>query len=53
MLTAAANEMLTRMGPGTPMGNLMREYWLPAPALSSELPTPTASRCGSCCSASS
>ena len=29
MLTAANNEMLTRVGPGTPMGNLMRQYWLP------------------------
>ena len=36
MLTAAANDMLTRTGPGTPMGNLMREYWIPA-CLSSEL----------------
>src|SRR4051812_9779965 len=36
MLTAAANEMLTRVGPGTPIGNLMREYWIPA-CLSSEL----------------
>jgi phthalate 4,5-dioxygenase oxygenase subunit len=36
MLTAAANEMLTRVGPGTPMGNLMREYWIPA-CMSSEL----------------
>ena len=36
MLTAAANEMLTRTGPGTQMGNLMREYWIPA-CLSSEL----------------
>ena len=36
MLTPAANEMLTRTGPGTPMGNLMREYWIPA-CLSSEL----------------
>ena len=24
------NEILTRVGPGTPMGNLMRRYWLPA-----------------------
>jgi phthalate 4,5-dioxygenase len=30
------NEILTRVGPGTPMGRLMREYWLPA-AKSSEL----------------
>src|SRR3977135_703051 len=36
MLTAANNEMLTRVGPGTPMGNLMREYWIPA-CLSSEI----------------
>jgi phenylpropionate dioxygenase-like ring-hydroxylating dioxygenase large terminal subunit len=36
MLTAASNEMLCRTGPGTPMGNLMREYWIPA-CLSSEL----------------
>jgi phthalate 4,5-dioxygenase len=25
-----ANEMLTRVGPGTPMGELFRRYWLPA-----------------------
>jgi nitrite reductase/ring-hydroxylating ferredoxin subunit len=31
------NELLTRVGPGTPMGNLLREYWVPA-LLSSELP---------------
>src|SRR5215813_3711146 len=36
MLTAANNEMLTHVGPGTPMGSLMREYWIPA-CLSSEL----------------
>jgi phthalate 4,5-dioxygenase len=24
------SEILTRVGPGTPMGNLMRQYWLPA-----------------------
>ena len=29
MLTAAENEQLTRVGPGTPMGELMRRYWLP------------------------
>ena len=33
---AEDNEVLTRVGPGTPMGRLMREYWIPA-ALSSEL----------------
>jgi phthalate 4,5-dioxygenase len=36
MTTAAENEILTRTGPGTPMGLLMRRYWIPA-ALSSEL----------------
>jgi phenylpropionate dioxygenase-like ring-hydroxylating dioxygenase large terminal subunit len=38
MTTAAENELLTRVGPGTPMGELMRQYWLPA-CLSSELVT--------------
>jgi len=27
--TAAESEILTRVGPGTPMGKLMREYWIP------------------------
>jgi len=39
MLSPAENERLTRVGPGTPMGNVFRRYWLPA-ALSSELPEP-------------
>jgi phthalate 4,5-dioxygenase oxygenase subunit len=38
MLTREENERLTRTGPGTPMGELMRRYWLPA-CLSSELET--------------
>src|SRR5712671_4590938 len=29
MLTAAKNELLTRVGPGTPMGDLLRRYWMP------------------------
>ena len=29
MLSHADNELLTRTGPGTPMGNLMRRYWMP------------------------
>ncbi len=29
MLTKEINERLTRVGPGTPMGNLMRRYWHP------------------------
>jgi nitrite reductase/ring-hydroxylating ferredoxin subunit len=31
------NELLTRVGPGTPMGDLMRQYWVPA-LVSTELP---------------
>src|SRR4051812_19930934 len=38
MLNTADNERVTRVGPGTPMGTLMRQYWVPA-LLSSELPT--------------
>src|ERR1700730_2163313 len=30
MLSTEDNELLCRVGPGTPMGALMREYWLPA-----------------------
>jgi phenylpropionate dioxygenase-like ring-hydroxylating dioxygenase large terminal subunit len=30
MFTAEENEILTRTGPGTPMGDLLRRYWLPA-----------------------
>jgi phthalate 4,5-dioxygenase len=36
MTTEAENELLTCVGPGTPMGTLMRQYWIPA-CLSSEL----------------
>src|SRR4051794_41508093 len=36
MLSKADNELLTRTGPGTPMGDLMRQYWIPA-LLSEEL----------------
>jgi phenylpropionate dioxygenase-like ring-hydroxylating dioxygenase large terminal subunit len=39
MLSLEDNELMCRVGPGTPMGNLMREYWIPA-LLSSELPAP-------------
>ena len=34
MLTAEQNELLTRIGPGTPAGNLMRRYWQPIAAVS-------------------
>ncbi len=37
MLKQEINELLTRTGPGTPMGELFRRYWLPA-LLAEELP---------------
>ena len=37
MLSQEDNELLTRVGSGTPMGELLRQYWLPL-GLSSELP---------------
>ena len=39
MLTQEQNDLLTQTGPGTPMGNLFRCYWLPA-LLSEELAEP-------------
>ena len=36
MLSMEHNDILTRVGPGTPLGELMREYWVPA-CLPSEL----------------
>jgi phenylpropionate dioxygenase-like ring-hydroxylating dioxygenase large terminal subunit len=36
MLTAQENALLTSTGPGTPMGNMLRQYWVPV-LLSSEL----------------
>jgi phthalate 4,5-dioxygenase len=39
MLTREENELVSRVGPGTPMGDVMRRYWVPA-LLSRELPTP-------------
>src|ERR1041384_476734 len=39
MVNPAENELLTRTGPGAPMGNLFRRFWLPA-LLPSELPNP-------------
>jgi phenylpropionate dioxygenase-like ring-hydroxylating dioxygenase large terminal subunit len=38
-MTPEENELLTRVGPGTPMGQLFRRFWLPA-LLSEELPAP-------------
>jgi 5,5'-dehydrodivanillate O-demethylase len=34
MLTAEQNDMLTRVGPGTPCGEMMRRYWHPIAAVS-------------------
>ena len=39
MLRAEENEILTRVGPGTLMGNLLRRYWTPA-CLTAEIPEP-------------
>ncbi|MFZ0165517.1 MAG: Rieske 2Fe-2S domain-containing protein, partial [Trebonia sp.] len=39
MLKAEDNEILTRVGPGTLMGELLRRYWTPA-CLSEEIPAP-------------
>src|SRR5499433_571914 len=33
MLSKEENEMLTRVGPGTPCGALMRRYWHPVAAI--------------------
>ena len=38
MLTAEENNTLTKVGPGTPMGGVMRSYWIPF-LLPEELPT--------------
>ena len=39
MLSDQDNDILCRVGPGTPMGDLFRQYWTPA-IRSDELPTP-------------
>jgi len=39
MLSREDNELLTRTGPGTPMGELMRRYWIPA-AMSKQISKP-------------
>jgi phthalate 4,5-dioxygenase len=39
MLSREDNEILCRVGPGTPMGKLVREYWIPTLS-SKELPEP-------------
>jgi len=39
VLSREDNEILTRVGPGTPMGDLLRRYWIPA-CLGSEVAEP-------------
>src|SRR5439155_18948035 len=39
MLSREENALLTRVGQGTPMGNTVRRYWIPA-LLAWELPEP-------------
>ena len=41
MLTQEQNERLTKVGPGTPMGELMRRYWQPIAAYSELSQNPT------------
>ena len=39
MFTKEQNDLLTQTGPGTPLGDVMRRYWLPA-LMSEEIPDP-------------
>ena len=39
MRSANDNELLTRTGPGTPMGELLRRFWVPV-LIVGELPEP-------------
>src|SRR6516165_4486765 len=39
MLSREENEYLCRVGPGTPMGTLLRRFWMPA-LIATELPEP-------------
>ena len=39
MLSKEDNELLTRVSAGTPMGELLRRFWMPA-LLEKELPSP-------------
>lgn len=39
MLTREDNEYMCRVGPGTPMGNALRRFWIPS-LQTSDLPTP-------------
>jgi len=37
MLSVENNELLTWVGPGTPMGTLMRHYWQPVCAVHKDI----------------
>src|SRR5713226_4562506 len=39
MFTKEENDLLVHVGPGTPMGDVFRRYWIPA-LLSEEIPEP-------------
>ena len=39
MLSPEDNDLLSRVGPGTPMGELFRRFWIPA-LIPEELPSP-------------
>ena len=39
MLSKEDNDLITQVGPGTPMGDMLRRYWVPA-CLASDLPDP-------------
>ena len=41
MLSAEQNERLTRVGPGTPMGELLRRYWFPVATAHEMTQSPT------------
>ena len=41
MMTPEDNELLTRIGPGTKMGELLRRYWHPIAASDEMTPRPT------------
>ena len=41
MLSREENELLTQVGPGTPMGELLRRYWYPIAAASELIEKPT------------
>lgn len=45
--SSADNTLLTEVGPGTPMGDLMRRYWFPA-LRADELPAPDCPPVRSC-----